>query len=93
VNAKTKRGDTALMMASEKGHLEIVKWLIANNADVNAKDNKDNVGETALILASEKGHLEIVKLLIANNADVNAKSNGEWTALMNRASRKVIWKS
>jgi ankyrin repeat protein len=37
VNAKTKDGKTALMMASEEGHLETVKWLIANNADVNAK--------------------------------------------------------
>jgi ankyrin repeat protein len=34
-----------------KGHLEIVKLLIANNADVNAK-NSD--GRTALMTASER---------------------------------------
>jgi ankyrin repeat protein len=52
VNAKTDYvGITALMWASDKGHLETVKWLTANKADVNAK-TKD--GKTALIMASEK---------------------------------------
>jgi ankyrin repeat protein len=38
VNAKTDYGITALMWASDKGHLETVKWLTANKADVNAKN-------------------------------------------------------
>ncbi|MBP9888460.1 MAG: ankyrin repeat domain-containing protein [Leptospiraceae bacterium] len=72
-------GKTALIWASEYGHLETVKWLLANNADVNAKP-KD--GWTALITASKNGHLEIVKLLIANKADVNAKPKDGRTALI-----------
>jgi ankyrin repeat protein/WD40 repeat protein len=79
VNAKTDYGITALMWASDKGHLETVKWLTANKADVNAK-TKD--GKTALIMASEEGHLETVKWLIANNSDVNAKTKRGDTALM-----------
>ena len=37
-------GQTALMTASNKGQLEVVKLLVAAGADVNAKDN---VGEGA----------------------------------------------
>jgi ankyrin repeat protein len=47
-----------LMWASAKGHLEIVKWLIANNADVNASGK---FGDTALYAGFRKRHLEIVK--------------------------------
>ena len=81
---------TALMGASEKGDFKMVQALLADGADVNAK-NKD--GETALMYASGEGHLEVVQLLLANGADVNAKTypyNGPhimprgtgWTALM-----------
>jgi ankyrin repeat protein len=48
------------MNASSKGHLEVVKALIAANADVNAKDNN---GSTALKDASKMGHQDVVKLL------------------------------
>ena len=51
-----------LLWASENGHLEIVKLLIENGADVSAKDNE------AFRMASENGYLEIVRLLIENGA-------------------------
>ena len=37
VNAKDKKGATALMLASQKGYKEIVQLLITKGADVNAK--------------------------------------------------------
>ena len=64
--------------------VNVVKDLIEQGADVNAKD-KD--GMTALIVASRNGHREVVEMLISNGADVNAKDNSDWTALM-RASIK-----
>ena len=56
----------AIYLASELGHLEKVKYLVENGADVNAKDRFDR---TALIFASENGHFEIVKYLVENGAD------------------------
>ena len=68
-----------LMKAAGKGRTEVVKALLAQGADVNAKD-KDNV--TALIAAAAGGHAEIVKVLLAEGADVNVKGANGWTALM-----------
>jgi ankyrin repeat protein len=48
------------MGAAKKGHIDIVKVLIASGADLNAKDN---YGNTALKLAANAGHIEIVELL------------------------------
>ena len=69
VNAKSKRGYTALMGAAWRGNTEVVKLLLAANADVNAKSDR---GTTALITAAYRDKIEVVKLLLAANADVNA---------------------
>ena len=37
VNAKSSGGATALMLASQDGHLEVVNALLAKGAEVNAK--------------------------------------------------------
>jgi len=67
VNAYNNYRDTALMMASENGHIEIVEMLLKKGADLDAKNND---GETALKTASEKGHEEVVEMLLDNGADV-----------------------
>ena len=35
----TQDGQTALMLASQKGHLEVVTLLLEKGADIHAKDN------------------------------------------------------
>src|ERR1039458_1259155 len=79
-----QQGETALMVASSRCNLKLVQALLANGADVNAKNNK---GDTALMAASHYGILELAKLrlaqaLLANGADVNAKNKKGDTALM-----------
>jgi len=59
-----------LHYAAWKGHKEIAELLIANGADVNAKDYK---GVTPLHVAAWEGHTEVAELFIAKGADVNAK--------------------
>ena len=58
-------GNTVLIIASELGRLNIVKFLIDNKANINEQNNNK---ETALMLASRKGHIDIVKLLIRKGA-------------------------
>lgn len=64
------------LFSIDLGHFDIVKIVIANEADINAKDNDDL---TALILAAEKGHPNIVKLLIEAGADVDVTINERHT--------------
>ena len=54
-NTAQPNGLTALMLASDKDHLEIVKLLIEMGADVNAAKVNDIM--TALIFASFKGNI------------------------------------
>jgi ankyrin repeat protein len=56
VNAKTER-HTALHLAAEKGHLEIVKLLLEHGADVNEKTKYG--GETAVEMAEHMGHTKV----------------------------------
>jgi uncharacterized protein len=72
VNLRNKYDATPLYMASEYGHAEVVKLLLAANADVNIAERI--MGTTPLNIASAKGHTEVVKLLLAANADVNIAS-------------------
>lgn len=54
------QGVTPLILASQEGHTEIVKLLLANGAD---KQETNCSGKTAIQLASMNGHTEIVELL------------------------------
>ncbi len=56
---------------AEKGHLDIVKSLIKQGADINSENAG---GYTALMKSSSSGHLGIVKYLIENGADIEAKN-------------------
>ena len=85
VNATQESETSALHVASENGHLGIVKSLIEKGADVNAKDRFD---KTPLYLALEKGHVEIVHYLIGKGADVNSK---DWEKKIYEESNKRMY--
>ena len=72
--AVPRTGASLLLAASQAGHLAVVKWLLAQGADVNlARDD----GSTPLLAACSKGHDACVAALIAAGADVNrSKANG-----------------
>ncbi|XP_059376634.1 kinase D-interacting substrate of 220 kDa B-like isoform X5 [Carassius carassius] len=79
VDTRSENGQTALMLASEQGSLQIVQELIRRGANVNLDDIDC---WTALISAAKEGHTEVVKELLENNANVEHRDMGGWSALM-----------
>ena len=75
----SQRGRNPLGVASELGLLNIVQFLIENNANVNYTAN---AGETALLIASRFGHLEIVRFLIDKGANIDHAGGIGITSLM-----------
>jgi ankyrin repeat protein len=66
------------MLASGRGHAEVIRLLLGAGADVNVQSND---GSTALMPASMYNHPEVVRLLLGARANVNVQSNNGWTAL------------
>ncbi|XP_045347932.1 KN motif and ankyrin repeat domain-containing protein 2 isoform X2 [Leopardus geoffroyi] len=81
VNAKASQaGQTALMLAVSHGRVDVVKALLACEADVNVQDDD---GSTALMCACEHGHKEITGLLLAvPSCDISLTDRDGSTALM-----------
>ena len=78
-------GDSPLHSAAQWGNLEIVKLLLQNGADVNAKNKW---GETPLHYAAVFDHKEIARVLLDAGADINAKDNDGQTAFKVVSSAK-----
>ena len=76
VNAKNRFGDTPLMAAALNGHLEIVRKLRTQGADIEPR------GWTPLIYAATGGHDDVVAYLLDQGANINAQSPNGTTALM-----------
>ena len=67
------------MLGSLKGHLEVVRALLAAKAEVNTKAGS---GAMPLVLSSETCHREVVRAMLKAGADGNAASGEGPTALM-----------
>ena len=62
IDKQCKKGKTALQYACEINRIDIVKMLLANNADRTI--NSDN-GETLVGIAQKLGNLELMRILLA----------------------------
>jgi ankyrin repeat protein len=71
--------ETPLTAAVRNGNFEIVKLLLAANADPNAYGGQD---KTSLILSVEKKRHEILRALIEAKANINLADKSGRTALM-----------
>ena len=76
VEIRTAQDESPLMMASLKGHLDLVRKLIERGADVNKP------GWAPLHYAATNGHLQIMELLLEENAYIDAASPNGTTPLM-----------
>lgn len=73
-NLQNFDGETALIIASERGRLNIVKLLLDNKARVNFHGGE---GYNALLAASKSGYLDIINLLLDNKAMSIFRTNGK----------------
>ncbi len=69
-------GFTVLMIAAQKGNLQMVESLITTR-----KYNQTELNN-ALIFAGNSGGLNLVKYLLSNGANIKAKTDGGMTVLM-----------
>jgi uncharacterized protein len=80
VNTFSEDGFTPLGLAAFFGHLEIVRYLLSINADVNIRAN-NNFRVMPLHSAVASKNYEIVKLLLEYGADPNAKQQQDITPI------------
>ena len=73
-----------LFLAAGQGNREVVRYLLDEGADINAREK---LGGTALTEAAYYGHVDVVRELLLNGADINAVSD-DGTALDIAVSRK-----
>jgi ankyrin repeat protein len=74
-------------LAAFYGELDRVKKLVAEGADVNAKDN----GSYSPLHCAVCGeHKDMVEFLISHGAHVNAKTSRGWTPLMGAQSTDIV---
>lgn len=80
--AQSRSSDKELFQAVAKGDIGAVRVLLANGADLEAKDD---LGDTPIIVAVGNHNIAMVKLLLEKDADISARNNYEETALIEAA--------
>jgi len=85
VNARNKKGWSALVLAGYLGNVEMISVLVERGANINLQDNE---GWTALMLAAYDGHTDAAAALLRNGADTSLINKENKTALHYAIDRK-----
>ena len=78
VNAKDSTVQSAYLIATSEGYLDLLELTLAHGADVGSLDSYNGTG---LIRAAERGHADIVGRLLRAGIQVNHVNRPGWTAL------------
>ena len=79
INAETydedddAHGWTALHLAARKGHVDVIKFLLDQGANIDA-ETEDH--DTPLEMAALHGHLDAVQMLVDNGSDLDQSFKG-----------------
>ena len=78
VNAPDDSRQSAYLIATSEGSLELLDLTLAHGADVDARDSFNGTG---LIRAADRGHAAVAGRLVQAGVDVDHVNNLGWTAL------------
>ena len=78
VNAKDETEQSAYLIATSEGYLDLLNLTLQRGADV---DSKDSFNGTGLIRAADRGHADIAGRLIQAGIEIDHVNNLGWTAL------------
>jgi ankyrin repeat protein len=81
ISAKSEHGYTPLHMAASHGYKDMAELLLANKAEVNAKDDNDSTTPLHQAAVAPGDHSDLVEMLLAHKADVNAADKNGLTPL------------
>ena len=87
VNAVNNQGWSALMIASDAGHIKIVQILLDAGANINFGSHC-----TSLMIACNKGHQDVATYLVQRGADIFIKSSVTGDTAFTYASRAGLYK-
>jgi tetratricopeptide (TPR) repeat protein len=93
VDSRNERDETPLLMACQKGNLEIAQALVEYEADINKKDES---GWSPLHICASWGHKDLMAFLISKGAKVDVRTREGETPLHiavikgNRDAAKVL---
>jgi hypothetical protein len=79
VNAKDDSVQSAYLITTSEGYLELLRLTLKHGADVTSLDSFNGTG---LIRAADRGHVEIVRELLETEIDADHVNNLGWTALL-----------
>jgi ankyrin repeat protein len=78
VNAKDETEQSAYLIGTSEGYLDLLNLTLRHGADV---DSKDSFNGTGLIRAADRGHADIAGRLIQAGVEIDHVNNLGWTAL------------
>jgi ankyrin repeat protein len=78
VNAKDETQQSAYLVTTSEGYLDLLELTLAHGGDVASKDSFNGTG---LIRAGERGHTGVVGRLVRAGVEVNHVNRLGWTAL------------
>jgi uncharacterized protein len=78
VNAKDNTVQSAYLISTSEGYLELLNLTLKHGGDL---DSKDSFNGTGLIRAADRGHADIAGRLVQAGVKINHINNLGWTAL------------
>lgn len=73
VDSRDQHGQTGLMVASMRGHSDVVQSLLAHDPDL---DHTAKYHLSAVMLAVLNGHVDITRMLVEAGADLTTRGTG-----------------